>query len=183
MLVTRRAEILIKADPEQIWDFINDPAQWMASNPEEHYGTEFFTPDQKVVTGGRFYQRESVAGVRADMKGHFLHVDRPNSVSWTGVAAYRLLAGLFRFRVPQSGIFKLETRADGMMMSHDMFIDIPDTWVGKLVAQYLTKSRNVEKRLYEHGQKELVYFKTQIERLGKQSRMDKSLGEEPVAQG
>ena len=74
MLVTRRAEILIKADPEQIWDFVNDPAQWMASNPEEHFGTEFFTPDKKVATGGRFYQRESVAGVRADMKGHFLHV-------------------------------------------------------------------------------------------------------------
>ena len=71
----------------------------MASNPEEHFGTEFFTPDKKVATGGRFYQRESVAGVRADMEGHF------------------------------------------------------------------TKSRNVERRLYEHGQKELVYFKTQIERL------------------
>jgi hypothetical protein len=35
MLVTRRAEILIKADPEQIWDFVNDPAQWMASNPDK----------------------------------------------------------------------------------------------------------------------------------------------------
>jgi hypothetical protein len=167
MLVTRRAEILIKADPEQIWDFVNDPAQWMASNPEEHFGTEFFTPDKKVATGGRFYQRESVAGVRADMKGHFLHVDRPSSVSWTGVAEYRLLAGLLRFRVPQSGVVKLETRADGVMASHEMFIDFPDTWLGKLIARYLTKSRNVERRLYEHGQKELVYFKTQIERLGK----------------
>jgi hypothetical protein len=73
MLVTRRAEILIKADPEQIWDFVNDPAQWRASNPEEHFGTEFFTPDKKLATGGRFDQRESVAGVRADMRGHFLH--------------------------------------------------------------------------------------------------------------
>ena len=27
MLVTRQAEILIKADPERIWDFVNDPAQ------------------------------------------------------------------------------------------------------------------------------------------------------------
>lgn len=52
MLVTRRAEILIKADPEQIWDFVNDPAQWMASNPEEHFGTEFFTPDKKVAPEG-----------------------------------------------------------------------------------------------------------------------------------
>jgi len=43
MLVTKRSEILINADPEQIWDFVNDPAHWMASNPEEHYGTEFLT--------------------------------------------------------------------------------------------------------------------------------------------
>jgi hypothetical protein len=53
------------------------------------------------------------------------------------------------------------------MASHEMFIDVPDTWLGKLVARYLTKSRNVEQRLYDHGQKELVYLKTQIERLGK----------------
>jgi hypothetical protein len=64
-----------------------------------------------------------------------------------------------------------------------MFIDIPDTWLGKLIARYLTKSRNIEKRLYEHGQKELVYFKTQIERRRKQSRPDESVGQEPVAHG
>jgi len=168
MLVNRRAEILIEANPEQIWDFINDPEKWMASNPEEHYGSEFFTPDRKVAVGGRFHQRESVAGIRADMKGHFLHVARPNNVSWTGVAEYRLMRGLARFRVPQSGIVKLELREDGVMMSHDMFIDFPDTWLGKLVARYFTKSRDVEKRLYEHGQKELIYFKTEIERLRKE---------------
>lgn len=102
------------------------------------------------------------------MKGHFLYVDRPRNVSWTGVAEYRLLAGLLRVRVPQSGIVKLEARDDGVMMSPEMFIDFPDTWLGKLIARYLTESRNVERRLYEHGQKELVYFKAQIERLGKQ---------------
>lgn len=165
MLLTRRAEILIKADPERIWDFINDPAQWKASNPEEHYGTEFLTPDKKVGTGGEFRQRESVAGIRADMKGHFLYVDRPNNVSWTGVAEYRLLGGLVTFRVPQSGIVRLETRKDGVMMSHDMFVDIPDTLLGKLVGWYFKKVRDGEKRLYEHGQKELMYFKTEIEQL------------------
>lgn len=179
MLVNRRAEILIDASPERIWDFMNDPARWMASNPEEHYGTEFFTPDKKVVAGGCFHQRESVAGVRADMRGHFLHVDPPSHASWTGVAEYRLLRGLVRFRVPQSGIVKLEPRKDGVMMSHDMFIDFPDTWLGKLVARYFTKSRNVEKRLYEHGQKELVYFKTEIERLGRAARA--VAGARPVA--
>lgn len=165
MLVTKRAQILIKADPEQIWDFVNDPAHWMSSNPEEHYGTEFFTPDKKVRTGGQFYQRESVAGIRADMKGHFLHVGRPENVSWTGVAEYRLLGGFVKFRVPQSGIVGLERREDGVMMSHEMFIDFPDTWLGKLVAWYFKRFRDGEKRLHEHGQKELVYFKTEIERL------------------
>ena len=165
MLVTKRAEILIKADPEQIWDFVNDPAHWMASNPEEHFGTEFFTPDKKVRTGGQFYQRESVAGIRADMRGHFLHVGRPENVSWTGVAEYRPLGGFIKFRVPQSGIVRLEGCEDGVMMSHEMFIDFPDTWLGKLVAWYFKKFRDGEKRLHEHGEKELVYFKTEIERL------------------
>ena len=165
MLVTRRAEILIKADPGEIWDFLNDPARWKASNPEEHYGTEFFTPDGKVAAGGRFYQRESVAGIRADMRGHFLYVDRPRNVSWTGVAEYRLLGGFVKFRVPQSGILKLEKREHGVMMSHDMFVDFPDTWFGKLVAWYFKTLRDGERRLYEHGQRELVYFKTEIERL------------------
>jgi hypothetical protein len=32
VLVNRRAEILIQADPETIWEFANDPNQWMASN-------------------------------------------------------------------------------------------------------------------------------------------------------
>jgi hypothetical protein len=99
------------------------------------------------------------------MRGHFLHVDRPQNVSWTGVAEYRLLAGFVRFRVPQSGIVTLERREDGVMMSHDMFIDFPDSWFGKLVAWYFKKLRDGERRLYEHGQKELVYFKTEIERL------------------
>jgi hypothetical protein len=67
--------------------------------------------------------------------------------------------------VPQSGVVKLETREDGMLMSHDMFIDFPDTLFGKLVAWYFNKYPDGENRLYEHGQKELIYFKTEIERL------------------
>lgn len=169
VLVTQRAEILVRGDAKEIWDLLNDPAQWMASNPEEHYGTEFLTPDKKVRPGGQFHQRESVAGIRADMKGHFLHVDRPRSASWTGVAEYRLLSGLIRYRVPQSGVVRLERQGDEMILSHDMFVDFPDTWLGKLVAWYF-KRVDGEKRLYEHGQKELMYFKTQIERFGREPR-------------
>lgn len=37
--------------------------------------------------------------------------------------------------------------------------------LGELVAWYFTRIRDGEKKLYEHGQKELVFFKTWIERL------------------
>lgn len=170
MLIHQRADILVHADPETIWNFANDPAQWMASNPDEHYGTEFLTPDGKAQSGGRFHQRESVAGIRADMRGHFLHVDPARIVSWTAVAEYRLLRGLLRLRVPQSGVMKLEAQGDSTLMSHDMFIDFPETLFGKVMAWYFKKIGG-EKRLYDHGQKELVFFKTQLERRSQELRV------------
>ena len=163
MLITQRAEIFIDAEPSRVWDVLNDADLWMASNPEEHFGTRFFTPDRRARSGASFEQRESVAGVRADMKGHFLHVERPNHVSWTGVAEYRLLGGLIKYRIPQSGIVKLERRPEGLLASHDMFIDFPDTWIGKAVAWYFRNVRDGERLLREHGQKELVYFKKHVE--------------------
>jgi hypothetical protein len=163
MLVKERAEIAMVGDPERIWDVLNDPAVWMASNPEEHFGTEFLTPYRKAQTGALFRQRESVAGFRADMKGHFLVVDRPRSVSWTGIAHYRLLGGLITYRVPQSGIVRLERGKGGLVASHEMFIDFPDSWFGKLVGWYFTSVRDGAQRLREHGQKELAYFKGVVE--------------------
>jgi hypothetical protein len=163
MLVTKRAEIIINSTLEEIMDFLDNPAVWMASNPEEHYGTEFYSPDRKVRAGVQFYQGESVAGILADMRGHFLHVEKPKVVAWTGVATYRLLGGLLRIRIPQSGVVKLEKLDDAVRMSHDMYIDFPDTLVGRVAFWYFKRFRDGENALYQHGQKELVYFKTQIE--------------------
>jgi hypothetical protein len=63
----------------------------------------------------RFYQRESVAGVRADMQGHFLHVDRPRNVSWTGMSSAAssssVAAFANRLRTPSATFFSC-ARAD-----------------------------------------------------------------------
>lgn len=163
MFVSKRAEIIIKSTADEVWDFLNNPTIWLASNPEEHYATEFFSPDRKVRTGGLFRQQESVAGIDADLRGHFLHVEPAKIAVWTGVATYRLLGGLLKIRVPQSGVVKLEKLEDGVRLSHDMFMDFPDTLVGKIALWYFKKFRDGENALYQHGQKELVYFKTQIE--------------------
>jgi len=37
MYVTDKAEIVIDASSEDIWEYVTDPVHWTASNPEEHY--------------------------------------------------------------------------------------------------------------------------------------------------
>lgn len=169
MLVNRRAEITINGTAEEIWNFLNDKNVWFASNPEEHYATEFLTAEGKVTSGaspgGRFRQQESVAGFDADMKGHFLLVGLPKVVVWTGVATYSLAGGLLKLRVPQSGVVKLEKSQEGsgMTLSHEMYMDFPDTLLGKIALWYFKKFRDGENALYRHGQREMVYFKAAIE--------------------
>jgi hypothetical protein len=169
MLVNRRAEIKINATAEEIWNFLNDKNVWFASNPEEHYATEFYTPEGNetsvVNAGGRFRQQESVAGFDADMSGHFLYVDLPKVVVWTGVASYRLAGGLLKLRVPQSGVVKLDKSGggEGMQLSHEMYMDFPDTLLGSIAIWYFKKYRDGENALYTHGQKEMEFFKAGIE--------------------
>ncbi|WP_458208636.1 hypothetical protein [Haladaptatus sp. NG-SE-30] len=47
--VTDKAEIVIDATPEEIWEYVTDPVHWTASNPDEHYGLEYDMPDNGRV--------------------------------------------------------------------------------------------------------------------------------------
>jgi len=62
MYVTDKADIVIDASSEEIWEYITDPVHWTASNPEEHYGLEYDTPDNRPREGATFHQAEEVAG-------------------------------------------------------------------------------------------------------------------------
>lgn len=71
MYVSDKAEIVIDASPEEIWEYVTDPVHWTASNPEEHYGLEYDTPDNRPQEGATFHQAEEVAGMYADLHGRF----------------------------------------------------------------------------------------------------------------
>lgn len=45
MLITAKTEIVIRNTPEMIWNYATNPANWTASNWEEHFGLKFFTED------------------------------------------------------------------------------------------------------------------------------------------
>lgn len=164
MYITAETEISIKRTPEAIWDYASDPVNWTASNPEEHFGLEFDSEDNRPATGVEFRQRESVAGISADLRGRFLYVERPHIAVWAGTAVYRLLGGLVRIRIPEGGTARVESAATGIKLSHDVFMDFPDSAWGRLLVWFF---RNVFKgpaAVYDHTYKELVFFKEQLEK-------------------
>ncbi|MGE5174399.1 MAG: SRPBCC family protein [Betaproteobacteria bacterium] len=165
MFITAETGITINSTPEAVWDYASDPANWTASNSEEHFGLAYYNSrDNRPATGVEFHQRESVAGVYADLRGRFLHVERPRIAVWTGTAVYRLLGGLIHIRIPEGGVVKAERSPAGTRLSHDVYMDFPNSWWGRLLVWIF---RNVFKgpdAAYNHTYKELVFFKEQLEK-------------------
>ena len=162
MLIAQNTHIMIKNTPEAIWDYASDPANWSASNPEEHFGLTIYSEDNRPRTGARFHQKETVAGQYADLRGHFLYVVPQKIAVWRGVATYRIL-GLIKIRIPEGGVMQLEETRDGTKVSHDVYMDFPDTLFGRFLIWYFKRVLQGEKAVYDHTYKELVFFKKHLE--------------------
>jgi hypothetical protein len=164
MYVTATTEIVIKSTPEAVWEYASDPVNWTASNPEEHFGLEYESRDTRPGTGVLFHQRESVAGIRADLRGRFLYVDKPRIAVWTGTAVYRLLGGLVRVRIPEGGVARVERSGSGIRLSHDVFMDFPNSVWGMLLGWIFKNVFKEPDAVYKHTYKELIFLKEQLER-------------------
>lgn len=163
MLITAQTAIVIQNTPAAIWDYASDPAHWTASNPGEHFGLRYYSADNRPRTGVRFRQREVVAGLRADLRGHIMHAEPPRLVVWTGVARYSLLGGLVQPRIPEGGVATLEAVEGGTRMSHNVFMDFPDTLGGRLLAWGFQRFLEGPQAVYHHTYRELVFFKQTLD--------------------
>lgn len=163
MFLTDSAEIVIDAPPEEIWEFVTDPAVWTASNPEAHYGLEYDTPDDRPHEGATFHQREEVAGMDADLYGRFAYVEYPHVAVWTGTAYYPVLGGLITLRIPEGGTVRLETTDAGTRMSHDVWMDFPNSLRGRLARWAFEGPLDGPARLERHVRVELEFFKERLE--------------------
>jgi hypothetical protein len=163
MFITAETNISINNTPEAIWDYASDPSNWTASNPDEHFGLTYNSKDNRPATGVEFFQRESVAGVYADLRGRFLHVDRPRIAVWAGTAVYRLLGGLVRIRIPEGGVVRAERSTGGTRLSHDVYMDFPNSLWGKLLVWAFKNVFKGPEMVYNHTYKELAFFKERLE--------------------
>ena len=163
MFLTVDTGIAIRATPEAVWDYACKPENWTASNPTEHFGLHYDSPDKLPHTGVTFTQRESVAGTRAVLRGRFHYVDRPHLAFWTGTAAYRLLLGLLTVRLPEGGVLMLEQREEDVRLTHNVYIDFPDSLWGKFCRWYFEKRLDGQRAVYDHTFRELQYFKDRLE--------------------
>lgn len=164
MLFTQRVSAIINNKPEIIWDFASAPKNWSASNTLEHRGLKIFSKNGLPETGAAFHQQEYVAGVYANLKGHFLYVDRPKVCVWTGIATYRLLGGLLRIRISEGGTVTLIKVENGWEFAHDVFMDYSDSFFGKILYWSFIHLFDGQKAVFEHANREVVYFKAQLDK-------------------
>ena len=69
MFLTVDTSITIRAAPEAVWAYAYKPENWTASNPTEHFGLHFDSPDNRPHAGATFTQRESVANSAISRNG------------------------------------------------------------------------------------------------------------------
>lgn len=163
MFVTDESSITIQASPEAIWEYAHKPENWTASNPTEHFGLRYDSPDNLPHQGVDFVQKESVAGMYAELHGRFHYMDVPKLAFWSGTATYPLLGGLVQVRIPEGGVLRLQAVEDGTHFSHNVYIDFPDSWWGRLVLWFFEKRLNGRQALHDHAYRELVFFKENLE--------------------
>jgi hypothetical protein len=82
-------------------------------------------------------------------------------VFWRGFATCRIL--LFTVRVPEGGVLILEETDGSTKLSHNVWMDFPDMFMGKIALWYFRR-QNFEKAIYDHTFRELKFFKQQFEK-------------------
>jgi len=163
MFVCVDTSITIRAPASAIWDFAAVPENWTRSNPAEHFGLRYDSANDRPGRGVEFVQRESVASLRCELRGRLHHFDRPRLAFWTGIATYRLLGGLLRIRLPEGGVLRVDEVDEGTRLAHDVFIDFPDSLAGRIARWTFLRVRDGRQAVFDHAQRELRYFKRQLE--------------------
>jgi hypothetical protein len=163
MFVTDESSITIQASPEAIWQYAHQPENWTASNPLEHFGLHYDSPDNLPHQGTEFVQKESVAGQYAELHGRFHYMNAPRLAFWSGTATYPLLGGLLKVRLPEGGVLQLQPVEDGTRFSHRVYMDFPDSWLGKLLLWFFETRLKGRQALHDHAYRELVFFKKELE--------------------
>jgi len=163
MFVTDDSSIVIQASPETIWEYAHKPENWTASNAPEHFGLHYDSPDNLPHQGVEFVQKESVAGMYAELHGRFHYMDPPRLAFWSGTATYPLLAGLIKVRIPEGGVLRLDPVESGTRFSHSVYMDFADSRWGRFLAWYFETRLNGRQALHDHAYRELVYFKQSLE--------------------
>lgn len=156
--------VTIDVPAEDIWSMASDlENNWEPSNPE-HDGTWVIgEPKQPVYDGMRFFQREQVGGVTGELDGVVYDVETNRRFSWRADTIYTLWG--LRVQIEEGGTFRIEptTQDDGMLVSHRVYGEFPDTIFGRALGWNLVNVFDMDVAAARHTRVELEYFKAKLE--------------------
>jgi hypothetical protein len=166
MFITVNTSIIIRNTPLAIWEYASDPKKWTASNPAEHFGLRYKNREKRPTKGVEFHQRESVAGMYADLRGRILYVDKPHALVWTGTATYPFFFGLVNVRIVEGGTLRLEKTSEGTRIFHDVFMQFTDDPACNILRRLFERCLHGRKAIYDHTYRELLFFKHRLDAAG-----------------
>lgn len=155
--------VIIEADREDIWEIAIDfEGAFENSNPA-HRGTEILSePKQPFRDSLRFYQKEKVGGITAELDGTVYDVNESRSFRWKAKTIYYFLG--MEIPVDERGTFRIEETTDkGYRVSHRIYGNFKDTFGGRTLSWLMVSCFGMLQSAAEHTLVELEYFKEQLE--------------------
>jgi len=161
-MIDTTASVTANANKRDAWQLIQDfESVWEDSNPA-HRGTVVRDqPKQPIREGLRWWQREKVAGITADLEAVVTHAQPPDTFSWQGEATYHLhLADL---TITEGGRFSITEENQRVRLTHRVWAVFPPTTLGRFTERILGPILRSEHAANHHTRVELEYFAQRLE--------------------
>lgn len=163
LFLTKQIKTIMKSTPERVWSYAADPSNWTSSSPRNNFGLTIESEDGQPRSGARFTQRERIGLVYTEVDGVFLSAVRPEVLVWKGKVTYYLLAGLWKVRLDEGGMFLLEKVGNIVEFSHTVYADFPETFRGRLSYIFFKYILRLEDAIYGHNTTEMNNIKRSVE--------------------
>jgi uncharacterized protein YndB with AHSA1/START domain len=132
-----RAEIMINADPESVWNVLIDVKNWPNWNPD----VKNVVMDQKFIVGSEFKWKAGPGTITSKLQ----EIEKPKLLVWTGKTMGIHAVHVWRLK-PING---------------QTIISSEESWTGLMVSILSGRMQNTLKKSTESG---LKYLKREIER-------------------
>ena len=157
--------VVVNAPRADIWQAVTDFEGTFHRSNDAHILTEVTSRQGTgFVDGLRFFQVETVGGIKGVLDGRVYDVFPPTRYRWSAETTYSLW-GLDIVDVFEGGDLRIEKTGSekGWRLSHRVYGVFPDSFKGRALSWFMSAFMDIESDAARHTRVELEYVKKKLE--------------------